>query len=73
MEVWVTVPNVPVLVPPERLKAKALFAKPAMAFPAASSTTMVTVSVAPDTSVDDAKLTVDFVPLMAPGVTVTCG
>jgi ABC-type antimicrobial peptide transport system permease subunit len=32
---------VPVLVPPERLNAKALFARPVMAFPAASSTTML--------------------------------
>ncbi len=73
VEDWVTVPKVPVLVPPDRLKLKALLARPVMAFPAASSTTIVTASVVLDVFVDDAKLTEDLMPLIAPGVTWTCG
>src|SRR5258707_772991 len=54
--VSLTVPNVPTLVPPERLKPKALLLRPLMALPAASLTVMVTRSVLPLTTLDAAKL-----------------
>ena len=68
-----TAPNVPVLLPPVSEKANALFVKPVTAFPAASTTTIVTVLVVPEASVDEAKLTEELLPLTAPGVTWTVG
>ena len=48
-------------------------ARPVIAYPAASSTAMVTVSGVPDASVDEAKLGVDLIEETAPGVTATVG
>ena len=72
VDVAETVPKVPVL-PPERLNAKSLFVKPVMAFPAASSTTIVTVSGLPDATEELAKLTLELPPLTPPGITVMVG
>src|SRR5579862_8546065 len=64
--VLVTVPNEPVLVPPARVNPNALFARPVIAFPAASSATMVTVSFAPEVTDEEAKLTVELLALTDP-------
>ena len=73
VEVALTGPKLPSLVPPERVRLNALLASPDTAFPAASSTTMVTASVSPVATVVEAKLAVEFEALTAPGVTVACG
>jgi hypothetical protein len=52
----VTVPKVPELVPPDRLKEKALLPRPEMIALVVSLTTIVSVSVFPVTTVDAAKL-----------------
>ena len=54
--VAVTVPKVPALVPPARVKPKALLARPLTALPVVSSTTMVSRSVLPEVAVELAKL-----------------
>jgi hypothetical protein len=69
VEVWLTVPNDPVLPPPPKLKLKALLFNPVTALPEASSTTIVTVSPVPEASVDEAKLTDDLLALIVPDVT----
>src|SRR5579872_1748818 len=72
--VGVTVPNVPVLVPPESAKAKLLLAKLATGLPLTSFTTIVTRSNLPDATVGEAKATLDSVLLMTEEVvTVTWG
>ena len=71
--VAVAVPNVPLLVPPDRAKANALLANPLMALPAASLTTIVTRSVLPEVTVDAAKLAEELDALTEPGVTVIVG
>jgi hypothetical protein len=71
--VSVTLPNVPALVPPARLKLKALLLRPLMAFPAASMTTRVTVSPLPEVAGDEAKVTVDLTLLTGPVTTCTVG
>ena len=61
------------LTPPASVRVNAAFAKLVMAFPAASSTTIVVKSVEPETSVELAKLTVDWLAEMEPAVTCTVG
>ena len=66
VEVSVTLPNDPVLVPTERLRLNELLPSPLTAFPVESSTTMVTVSPVPEASDELAKPTVVLEPLTAP-------
>jgi hypothetical protein len=73
VDVALTAANVPVLVPLPRLKAKALLDRPLIALPELSFTTIVTRSVLPEVTVDDARLTLDPVALTVPGVTATVG
>ena len=71
--VCVTVPNVPALVPPDRVNWNALLASPLIGLSSASFTAMVRVSMLPEASVPLAGLIVDSVPLTGFGVTVMDG
>jgi hypothetical protein len=64
---------VPELVPPARLRLKALLLRPVMGAPVASSTKSVSVSVLPEATEPVAKLTVDFEALTGPATTWTVG
>src|SRR5258707_877777 len=68
-----TAPNVPALVPPDRLRPKAALVRPVTAFPVASLTVIVTTSEPPEKTVGAAKLADEVEPLTGPGVTVTVG
>ncbi len=69
----VAAPKVPALVPRERVKLKALAARPVIALPFLSVTAMVIRSVLPDATVGVAKPTVDLAGLTGPGITCTVG
>ena len=63
----------PALVPPERPKLNAELVRPLMGLPSASLATMVIVSVLPEATVDDARLTVELLALIGPALTVNVG
>jgi hypothetical protein len=69
----VTDPNVPVLVPPPRLRLNELLLNPVTGFPAASVRTRVSTSVPLDATVADAKLARDLAALTGPALTVMVG
>ncbi len=69
----VTLPNSPELVPPASAKLNAPAARPVIALPFLSFTTIVITSVLPDTTVGDAKLIVELAPLTPPATTWMVG
>jgi hypothetical protein len=66
----ITVLKVPLLVPPERVRVKALPARPLMGLPEVSLTTIVSRSLEPETSVELVKLAVELIGLTATTLTV---
>jgi hypothetical protein len=68
-----TRPNLPALRPPARARPNALLPRPVIGLPLLSFTTIVSLSVRPDTTVGFAKLIEDLDPLIFPAATSTFG